>query len=211
MIHAHVSDCCFLWILYIYILHTILTWFLSSLLALFFASLSLALFLLIIFIVALFRRLSSQGLWEPMELPWPRMQAGRHSNSGMWAAWADKNGEPIQQEVGERGLKRESKRWEEKRVQSWSQEHDGMRVNKLVSRGRTERHYWKHIKGISSKRTERRCGTKIQARAKRELQWNRHITQWQWEASLIALCISFTSLAVSTNRIGSTAWGLGRE
>lgn len=34
---------------------------------------------------------------------------------------------------------------------------------------------------------------------------------WRWEASLIPLCISFTSLAVSTNRIGSKAQGLGGE
>ena len=36
-------------------------------------------------------------------------------------------------------------------------------------------------------------------------------THWRWEASLIPLCISFTSLAVSTNRIGSKAQGLGGE
>lgn len=35
--------------------------------------------------------------------------------------------------------------------------------------------------------------------------------RWRWEASLIPLCISFTSLAVSTNRIGSKAQGLGGE
>ncbi|KAK3538255.1 hypothetical protein QTP70_033068 [Hemibagrus guttatus] len=33
------------------------------------------------------------------------------------------------------GVKRESKRWEIKRVHCWSQEHDGIRVNKLVNRG----------------------------------------------------------------------------
>lgn len=112
-------------------------------------------------------------------------------------------------------LKRESKRRRKKRVQGWSQEHDGIRVNKLVSRGMVRKTLLKTQQGHRSKRTERECGSKMQARAKRarkrELQWNRHITQWQWEASLTALCISFTSLAVSTNRIGSTAWGLGGE
>lgn len=112
-------------------------------------------------------------------------------------------------------MKRESKRRGKKGVQGWSQEHDGIRVNKLVSRGVDRTTLLETQHGNRAKRTERECGTKMKARArregKRELQWNRHITQWQWEASLIALCISFTSLAVSTNRIGSTAWGLGGE
>lgn len=105
------------------------------------------------FIVAVFLPLSSQGLWEPMESPWPRMQAGRHGNTGMWAAWADKREEPSQQEVV--GMKRESKRQRKKRVQGWSWEHDGIRANKLVSRGVDRITLLKTQQGHRSKRTER--------------------------------------------------------
>lgn len=41
---------------------------------------------------------SSRGLWEPMESPWPGMQAGSHSNAGMWGVWGDKSRQPSQRE-----------------------------------------------------------------------------------------------------------------
>lgn len=65
-------------------------------------------------------------------------------------------------------MKRESKRRGKKRVQGWSQEHDVIRVNKLVSRGMDRKTLFKTQQGLGSKRTERECGTGMQARAKRE-------------------------------------------
>lgn len=52
------------------------------------------------------------------------------------------------------GLKRESKRWEIKRVHCWSQEHDGIRVNKLVNRGVDRKTLLKTQQGHSSIITE---------------------------------------------------------
>ena len=41
---------------------------------------------------------SCRGLWEPMESPWPGMQAGSHGSAGMWGVWGDKSCEPSQGE-----------------------------------------------------------------------------------------------------------------
>lgn len=54
-----------------------------------------------------FASLSSEGLCEPMELPWLWMQAGIHGNTGMWGAWADKSREPRQRQTAKTVSKQE--------------------------------------------------------------------------------------------------------
>lgn len=44
---------------------------------------------------------SCRGLWEPVESPWPGVQAGSHSNAGMWGVWGDKSCEPSQGETSD--------------------------------------------------------------------------------------------------------------
>lgn len=46
---------------------------------------------------------SCRGLWEPMESPWPGMQAGSHGSAGMWGVWGDKSCEPSQGEGRDAG------------------------------------------------------------------------------------------------------------
>lgn len=67
---------------------------------------------------------SCRGLWEPMESPWPGMQAGSHGNAGMWGVWGDKSCEPSQGEArsggGRRGrVRRVRQKQGEQQVCEW--------------------------------------------------------------------------------------------